>query len=63
MICLNLNKDTKKKKKDERAKRKEAKHQTMNAEILALIELRQNQALMRTEYRLMRMEDKLEYIT
>ena len=56
MICLNFNKGT---KKEERAKRKEAKRQRINAEILALIELRQNQALMRTEYRLMRMEDRL----
>ena len=60
MICLNFNKGT---KKEERKKRKEAKRQRINAEILALIELRQNQALMRTEYRLMRMEDRLDYIT
>ena len=56
MICFKLNKETKKENKEERTKRKEAKRQTINAEILALIELRQNQSSMR-------MEDKPDFVT
>ena len=44
-----MNSTDKKTKKEERAKRKEAKHQTDDAELLAFIELRQNQCLMRIE--------------
>ena len=45
-----------KKKKEERTKRKEAKHQADDAKLLAFIELRQNQCLMR-------MEDKPDFVT